>query len=267
MTQAEVVWEAMNQQPTRGGASYTFTPTSVGSYWVEAEAHWPDGRRVSASSTVMTNTGNAQGNFAVDANTVALYHFDGNYQDATANGFNLTASGGVVLASDNLGWMANPSGQVARFTNAGDTLTVTIPDSFVLPGSVPAPFTLEAQFFPRAYLGYGVNQFPVISLLQNYDTSLQLLDGKWNTPHVPTVISGATTFVTAAQWQNAVSMNAWHSLKLVFDATGTASCYVDGNLVSSAAAKLNYARNTVWTLTLGNFSGDIDEVRVSNTVR
>ena len=107
----------------------------------------------------------------------------------------------------------------------------------------------------------------MVSLLQNYDASLQLLDGKWNTPHVPTVIAGATTFVTAAQWQNAAGANAWHALKLTFDATGVASCYVDGTLVSSAAAKLNYTRNTVWTLTLGNFNGDIDEVRVSNTVR
>ncbi len=267
LSTAEVVWEAMNQQPTRGGASYTFTPDQVGSYWVEAEAHWPDGRRVSASASVATNTDQGHSPFALDANTVALYHFDGDYQDASPNGFNLTVSGGVTLASDNLGWMANPGGQVARFTNIGDTLTVTIPDSFVLPGSVATPFTIEAQIYPRVFRGYSVNQVPVVSLVQSYDTSFQLLDGKWNTPHVPTVIAGATTFVTAAQWQAAASMNSWHALKLVFDATGTASCYVDGVLVSSVAAKFFYTRSTPWTLTLGNFNGDIDEVRISNVVR
>ena len=267
LSSAEVVWEAMGQQPYRGGASYTFTPATIGRFWLEAEAHWPDGRRVSASAAILTNAGQSQSNFVLDTNTVALYHFDGNFQDASPNAFHLTASGNVLLASDNLGWMASPAGQVARFTNAGDTLTVSIPDAFLLPGTTATPFTLEAQIYPRVYRGYSVNQFPVVSLLQNYDTSLQLLDGKWNIPHVPTVISGATTFVTPTQWSNAVSMNAWHAMKLTYDATGTASCYIDGNLVSSGAAKLNYQRNTPWTLTLGNFSGDIDEVRISNVVR
>ncbi len=82
LSTAEVVWEAMNQHPSRGGASYTFTPDQVGSYWVEAEAHWPDGRRVSASTSVATNTDQSHDGFTPDANTVALYHFDGNYQDA-----------------------------------------------------------------------------------------------------------------------------------------------------------------------------------------
>ncbi len=62
-------------------------------------------------------------------------------------------------------------------------------------------------------------------------------------------------------------MNSWHALKLTLDPTGTVSCYVDGVLVSSCAPKLYYARANPWTLTLGNFSGDIDEVRISNVVR
>jgi hypothetical protein len=51
---AEVVWEAQDQQPKFGSSTDTFTPTRVGRYWVEAEAHWPDGRRVSASASVFT---------------------------------------------------------------------------------------------------------------------------------------------------------------------------------------------------------------------
>jgi hypothetical protein len=42
---AKVVWEAQDQQPASGN-SFTFTPVSNGTQWVEAEASWPDGRRV-----------------------------------------------------------------------------------------------------------------------------------------------------------------------------------------------------------------------------
>jgi hypothetical protein len=49
---AEVIWEAQDQEPSRGGATYTFTPARLGRSWVEAEAHWPDGRRVAAAASV-----------------------------------------------------------------------------------------------------------------------------------------------------------------------------------------------------------------------
>jgi hypothetical protein len=46
---ARVVWEANGQEPAYG-TTFTFTPTSNGSQWVEVEAQWPDGRRVFAKS-------------------------------------------------------------------------------------------------------------------------------------------------------------------------------------------------------------------------
>src|SRR5439155_13824487 len=53
---AGVVWEAQGAQPAYG-PSYTFTPTNYGSAWVEAEAEWPDGRRVFAATNLFaTNT-------------------------------------------------------------------------------------------------------------------------------------------------------------------------------------------------------------------
>ncbi|MBI2948283.1 MAG: immunoglobulin domain-containing protein, partial [Verrucomicrobia bacterium] len=45
LDQARIVWEASNQEPAFG-ASLTFTPTNHALHWVEAEAQWPDGRRV-----------------------------------------------------------------------------------------------------------------------------------------------------------------------------------------------------------------------------
>ncbi len=46
---AMMVWEASGQDPAYG-PSFTFKPEKPGVCWVEAEAQWPDGRRVYASS-------------------------------------------------------------------------------------------------------------------------------------------------------------------------------------------------------------------------
>lgn len=53
---AAVVWEARDQEPG-SGSSFTFTPRAHGAHWVEAEAHWPDGRRVFATAEVRANNG------------------------------------------------------------------------------------------------------------------------------------------------------------------------------------------------------------------
>jgi len=47
---ARIVWEAQDQEPCYG-LNYAFTPKGNGSQWVEAEAQWPDGRRVVAATT------------------------------------------------------------------------------------------------------------------------------------------------------------------------------------------------------------------------
>ena len=44
---AIIVWEASGQEPRVAGR-YSFTIDRAGSQWIEAEALWPDGRRVFA---------------------------------------------------------------------------------------------------------------------------------------------------------------------------------------------------------------------------
>ena len=53
-TGATVLWEARNQRSAFGGTDFTFTPAAAGEQWVEAEAHWPDGRRVFAAANFST---------------------------------------------------------------------------------------------------------------------------------------------------------------------------------------------------------------------
>lgn len=54
---ARIVWEGRDQEPTYG-STFTFTPQSNGDQWVEAEAQWPDGRRVFATVNFTANSPN-----------------------------------------------------------------------------------------------------------------------------------------------------------------------------------------------------------------
>ncbi|SPE56573.1 hypothetical protein SBV1_2450010 [Verrucomicrobia bacterium] len=47
---ARVTWEASGQQPAYG-TTFSFAPTNAGPQWIEAEAQWPDGRRVFATNS------------------------------------------------------------------------------------------------------------------------------------------------------------------------------------------------------------------------
>jgi hypothetical protein len=51
---ARIVWEAAGQEPMLG-MQFTFVPGKEGPQWIEAEAQWPDGRRVFAVKNFADN--------------------------------------------------------------------------------------------------------------------------------------------------------------------------------------------------------------------
>ena len=57
LTGARIVWEGRDQEPAYG-STFTFTPQNNGVQWVEAEAQWPDGRRVFATANFTANSPN-----------------------------------------------------------------------------------------------------------------------------------------------------------------------------------------------------------------
>ncbi|HZI31876.1 MAG TPA: hypothetical protein VFF11_06020, partial [Candidatus Binatia bacterium] len=56
LTRARVVWEAQGQEPAFG-TNFIFSSTNTGSRWIEAEAQWPDGRRVFAVTNFFLTNG------------------------------------------------------------------------------------------------------------------------------------------------------------------------------------------------------------------
>jgi hypothetical protein len=54
LTGARIVWEARDQEPAYGD-SFLIVPKSNGPHWVEAEAQFPDGRRIVASANFVAD--------------------------------------------------------------------------------------------------------------------------------------------------------------------------------------------------------------------
>ncbi|MGI9243434.1 MAG: Ig-like domain-containing protein, partial [Verrucomicrobiales bacterium] len=201
---------------------------------------------------------------SVTAETIALYHLNNNFLDASPNALHLAVSGGVEFNTDNTGWMQSPSGAVADFSAAGDSLSVVIPDSLIL-GDASAPITIEARLFVRGYLGYGVDNLPVISLHQDWDSHFHLEDRKWGSnPEGPQLLAAGGILANAQQWAEVVTPFEWHKLQISYDGAGTVSCWIDGIPLSALAISPNADRSSPWTLTLGNFDGAIDEVHVQS---
>lgn len=269
LTGARITWEASGVEPCHGREDFTFTVTRGGDNHVAADVLYPDGRRVSAVQRFAADANSvaSNGEFIADAETIALYHFNGDYLDASGNGHHLTVSGGAALTAQNLGWMAAPSGEIVRFSALGDLLQAAIPDSVILP-SAGKPLTIEARIFPRAYLGFSVDSVPLIAFYQEYDTGYALLDQKWGTdPKGPVVGAHGADFVTAATWAEVAPPNQWLKLRITFDGGSVVDCYVNDVLIGSLTRSPTVSRIDDWILSIGNMDADMDEMRVSSVVR
>jgi len=128
---ARIVWEARDQNP-HYGANFTFTPTNSGSQWVEAEAQWPDGRRVfavtegSATNTLPTVTVVATVANASETGPVpGVFTFTRTGSTNTALTINYKLSGTAGKWSD----YRRPEGDMPDFTAipaGATTVTLTI---------------------------------------------------------------------------------------------------------------------------------------------
>ena len=82
-----------------------------------------------------------------------------------------------------------------------------------------------------------------------------------------TTTSRKRTARTIFAWTTAAT--TWHKLKITYqNSTGTTRTFIDGIQQSQCSScPPEYDAITRWTVTLGNFDGDIDEVRISGALR
>lgn len=271
---ADVDYDALSYrivvQPRHGtlrqdGSNWIYTP-AVGFSGVDCFTYLAsDGQAESATATATIQVGVQSDEFHADTDTVALYHFD-DLADSSGNGFHLVLKGAAQLTAEELSWMGHPGGKALKVSGLGDEVSASIPDAMVMPGTADSVLTFEARFYPVAYKAYSINNYQILSFYQAWDVGFEVRDGKWNSPAVPTVRGGNAAIVGADDWRRWVPLNQWHSLKMVHSQS-TVSVYIDGQLIGSGTTAFNFGRTNNWTLTLGNFQGYIDEVRISRVVR
>jgi hypothetical protein len=230
-----------------------------------------DDGELTASDDVVVTAFSIPGNgeeFPVDSPTLALYHFNGNYDDASGNGYHLIPTGGVARTDSNLTWMGRPAGESVRFSNLGDALSVSLPDRVIM-DSPTSEVSIEARIFLRSYLtNFDSPNASLIQLSQDYDAGLVLWDSRYHHPPGVNLFGASDTVVVPSSEWNMVALNAWHDLLITFDANDVVECFLDGRQIgSTTSTSTNRGRTGDWNLKLGDFDGDIDEVRISSEVR
>ena len=260
---------------TGSGASYTVTVTPVAEGNVVVSVPAGAGADGSGNVNVASNAVNVEysmasgggvGEYTPDGDTIALFHFNDDFNDASGNGYHLAVNGSVAFSADNTAWMDSPSGKIVRFTNIGDTLSVDFPDSAIMPNPGQA-LSIEARFYPRQYLGYSNGNYPILSLNQNWNSNFEIRDSKWGSPHGPSMRTSNVQVISNQQWADNVTLNQWHHLQVLFDGTDKVEFYLNGSLLGSVTRAPHIQRSNSWQLVLGNFDGDMDELRISSVVR
>ncbi len=285
LSQAQIVWDAEFETQPGYGPTFTLQPRStMGATLVEAEAVMPDGRRVFGRTYLnFHNPASGVGNFPDGASdpahaTVALYHFDESEtaspppaNDSSGHSYTLTPSGNVARGA-NVAWMSGtPSGQSSKFGGLGDRVeTSSILDSVLRPGG-SINFTIEAWIYVKRYIPDGT-QRSIFTLMQPdpfYHNWSLVSDGNGSAPHFDG--PGGQTLVTSSTWGTYVTANTWHLLKVTVATVGgvnKANVYVDTHtLADNVTVSSFFPSGDNWTLSMGDFVGDLDEVRISSTVR
>jgi len=160
---ARIVWEGRDQEPAYG-STFTFTPQNNGAQWVEAEAQWPDGRRIFAATSFAANSPDVV--WVEDAVPTG-----GQPGSGGGDSWSWTASNPVQYSGSSAHQSASASGLHEHyFDNATATLDIGVGDTlyayvYLDPANPPSEVMLawnNGTWEHRAYWGannisYGVN--------------------------------------------------------------------------------------------------------------
>jgi len=281
LSDAQITWDVEGQPQLAFGQTFTLQArTNVGETLIEAEAVKPDGRRIFGRTYLEINDPiNGGTTNAPDTNTVALYHFDDQSQfpltiPDSAHGYNLTVGGGSPDLFTNNSWMKvlTNNESAARFGANGDEMqsSVTIPDSVVRPAGADG-FTMEFWTYLKQlpYNGSALYLFRFAQGAPGNDNS------EWSIYYSTMLASnpqffgpGGQVVLNSTNWSAKMTPNTWHAVKVTVSTNGLTSVYIDDPIHPAATQSTSPSYSSSdWQLSLGNFVGCIDELRISNTVR
>lgn len=202
--------------------------------------------------------------FTLDGNTIALYHFNEDGNDGGTGHVALTLNGNASYSTNNLSWMNTEAGKALYITDVGDSATADLADLVPASGS---DLTFEARIYIINYKTWSVGNYNLISLRQAWDGEMSIIQGIWDANASCRVSNHM--LVSVADWPTYVSLNTWVKMKITYDfSTSDYKIYFNDVLAASHTGNgINSSRTNAFALTLGNFEGYIDEVRISDIIR
>lgn len=215
--------------------------------------------------------------YDVDANTLALFHFDSSpIIDATGKGYTIVASGTAALSDDNVLWMADSAGKSIAFNSVNDTASVEIPRVDIFP-TATSTLVFEAKLFVDSYLSENVKTSAIFALEQGDSRKFGFYDAIYIDGTHVNVMNGyggseqekflTRTQIATLMSQGKMQKGTWFNLKLVIG-NGKVRVYVDNDMVAESNIIPNFAAsNQAVTLKIGGFKGYMDELRISNIIR
>jgi hypothetical protein len=202
-----------------------------------------------------------------DANTLALFHLDGNLDDSSGRDLHLAVVSPPSVrslvpyhfAERPPLWMKNPAGSCLVLKGA-EQFTVTIPDS-ELPTPATTPWKLEMMVYVESFAGWGFPGNPVLLGMRNDgDSMIGWYQDTWSRAMAPKFFDAVPAQKFAADFPR----NQWSHVEIAYDGRDTARFYVDGKLWGTQTGSLIAAsKKPPMTLTVGPFVGMVDEIRLS----
>lgn len=254
---AKIVWEVRGQEPIEAH-QLAFKGTTPGPYWVEAEALWPDGRRVAAAAEfAVTPVVGGQASVK-SADTVALVDFNGDSLDSYLQPLKGQGTGAPLLSAANVAWMEQP---------VGKALQIPSPASWVdVPIELPENFKLSGRFYLERVIP-GISNGAVLALgtANGNELIVGIAVNKYPKPWMVEVRVGDDIVLTSTEVEKIIMPETWQHWEFIWRGDSV-TITVDNKKVYEGAVKnpngmkgrLRNAR-----LTFGRVTGWFDDVHVT----
>lgn len=257
-TNALTLWEVEGETSTLGVVR-TLMPTQAGYHRIEAEALLPDGRRLFgrtnfyASMSVTNNIENYQP--SPNNNVVAWFKFDGTLTDTSGANSPLAMYGSAAYDPGSWSWTNRPAGQSVRLRGLGDYVAGVVPNSQLTSSDA---ISIEYMAYVQRYNNYGNGNATFANLNKNSSARLHSF---WTTWESGPVVEGVNRWVTEDTYTNALTLNAWHHVKISITSTGYVFA-VDGLVKTNKASSdlSNWGGSGNAQLQVGEWDGWLDEL-------
>jgi hypothetical protein len=127
------------------------------------------------------------------------------------------------------------------------------------------------RIFVRAVKGSGLIYLLHLARQQSADAAEWSIYHTENTQQTPQIAGPREAVVIdRVQWQQFLTLNTWHQIRITVspevNGQNLTRVFIDGTERGSRNVQAPSYGTANWTLTVGHFDGDIDELRIRNVV-